>query len=368
LTGRLVASATYAKGKKKNKDSDAKADFNNSAGDLVVTPVAGLAFFLRYRHYELDLDNPDIGKITGAGQSAPWTVRDSISSKKDVMTGAVRYRLTERLTVKGEYAVEAIKRNVEGINSNGYPTQALGELVAAHTVKSTEKLGLTYRVMSKLSLRADYTAVQIENPAYADDPDRIGSAKTTITWTPSRRIIAVASYGGVRENRDKLTAPLAGGSRKTDRQQGLGSLTFVVGKRSSLTASYMNYQNLAKEILTRRDSSGSLFLEDSVPYADRAKVYSLSATQAMSDNVRLVLEASESLSRGNFKTGGELAGIDSYSDMRVVEDIYTAGLEIQHSETISGELRYQQRHYDDRIDNTQDGKVSIIMATMAVKW
>jgi hypothetical protein len=61
-------------------------------------------------------------------------------------------------------------------------------------------------------------------------------------------------------------------------------------------------------------------------------------------------------------------GIDLFSDMRVVEDIYTVGLETQHSNTISSEFRYQQRHYDDKIDSTQDGRVNIITATAAVKW
>lgn len=377
LTGRLVVSATYADGKKKNEDSDAKAAYRNSAGDMVITPVAGLALFLKYRHYELGLNNPDTVTISGVAHT--YTVRDSISSKKDLMTGAVRYRLTERLTVKGEYAIETIARNAwygDSITPLQVAPDQAGTApnywdVAHHTTKTTERLGISYRAKSKLSLRADYTAVQIENPAYADDPDRVNSAKATATWTPGQRIIALASYGGVREKRDDLSAPLAGGARNTSRDQGLGSLTFLIGKRSSVTASALYYQNKSKETLTYRDAAGSLLLEDSVPYADKAQVYSVSATQALGDRVTLIVEGSKSYSRGSFRNNGSVAnttGIDVYSDMRLVENIYTAGLEMQHSTHMSSEVRYQQRQYCDEIDNAQDGRVSVIVATAAVKW
>lgn len=362
LTGRIVASGTLSDGSKKNEDSGATSKYRNTAGDLTLTPAAGLAVVLKYRHYNLSLDNPDT--VTTSGVANTYAVRDSLSSTRDVMTGAIRYRLTARLTVKGEYSIETIERNAPVTTADSWE-------VAQRTTKTSEKLGITYRVMNVLSLRADYSAVQVTNPAYADDPDRINAAKATLSWTPVRRVIVLASYGGVREKRDDLTAPLAGGSRKTDRDQGLGSITVLVGKRSSVTASTLIYQNKAKETLTYRDAAGSFLLEDSVPYADKAQVYSLSATQAVGDSATLIVEASKSYSSGMFRTSGSVAegaGIDTFSDLRVVENTYTAGLEIQHSTTISSELRYQQQHYDDKLNNAQDGRVSIVMATMAAKW
>ncbi len=377
LNGMFVASATYTEGKKKNEDSDAKANFRNSAGDIAITPMAGLALFLKYRHSELSLNNPDT--VTTSGIAGTYAVRDSLSSKKDMMTGSVRYRLTERMTVKGEYAIETIERNAWYGDSitplQIAPVQTGTEpnyWDAAHrTTKTTEKLGISYRVLSRLSVRADYTAVQITNPAYAGDPDRVSSAKAAATWTPGRRVIALASYGGAREKRDGLSAPLAGGSRKTNRDQGLGSLTFLVGKRSSVTASALYYQNKTKETLTYHDAAGSPLLEDSVPYADKAQVYSLSASQAFGKGALLTADASKSYSSGNFRVSGTVpntSGIDILSDLRVVEDIYSASMEIQHSKRVSSELRCQQRHYDDKIDSAQGGKVRIIMAFVAVTW
>ncbi|MGE5173323.1 MAG: hypothetical protein ACM3MD_05790 [Betaproteobacteria bacterium] len=376
-TGRVVAAVAYSSGDRKNLDSSAKADFKNAAGDMTLTPVAGLVLVLKYRHYDLDASHPDTVTVSGLGNT--FAVRMPITSKKDVVTGLIRYRLTERLTVKGEYTAETIDR-VTGDGTILAPLQIApvpaGTApdfwdVAHRTTKTTEKLGISYRVMSKLSLRADLSARQVTNPAYADDPDKVDSAKATVTWTPMPQIIALASYGGIREKRNDLTAPLAGGSRKTDRDQALGSLTFLVGKRSSITASYMYYQNKTDETLTFTDTTGMFILEDGVPYGDRAQVFSLAASHSPASSVIVTADASRSYSKGTFRVNGLVpgtTGIDTLSDLKVVEDIYTAGLELQFSKNVGSEFRYQYRHYDDKIDNTQDGRVNTALTTLYVKW
>jgi hypothetical protein len=377
LTGRFVAGATYSAGKKENEDSLAKSSFHNSAGDLTITPVGGLVFVLKYRHYDLSVNNPDTVTLSGLGST--FNVRDSIASKRDVTSGIVRYRLTDRLIARAEYVVDTVIRDVwhggsftpleivpvqTGSGPNDWD-------VAHRTLKSTERINISYRAVNKLSLRADYNASQITNPAYADDPDRVNSAKVTATWTPFRQIIALASYGGVREKRDNLSAPLAGGSRKSDRDQALGSITFLVGNRSSVTASYLYMKNKTSETITFTDPSGLFSLESGVPYGDKAEVFSLSATHAVIEGVTLTADASKSYSRGNFRLDGSIAGtadIDTLSDMRVVENIYGAGVEIEFSKTINSEIRYQQRSYDDKVDNTQDGRVNTMLATVSAKW
>lgn len=362
LTGRLVAGATYSVGEKKNEDSGAKANFHNAAGDLTLTPVAGLVLALKYRHYDLSVNNPDTVTLTGLG--ATFNVRDSISSKRDVIFGTIRYRLTERMTAKAEYTVDTIERDETGTGPNNWA-------VAHRTLKSTEKIGITYRVMSKLSLRADYRAAQITNPAYAADPDRVNEAKATATWTPIKRIIALASYGGVREKRDNLAAPLAGGSRKSNRDQALGSITFLVGDSTSITASFLYLKNKTSETISFTDAAGMFNLENGVPYGDKAEAFSLSASQAIGEGITLSADANKIYSKGNFRLDGSVpntTGIDTFSDLNVVEDIYTVGLEMQFGKRMSSDLRYQQRRYDDKIDNTQDGRVNILLATMAVKW
>jgi hypothetical protein len=377
FTGRITASGTYSDGTKKNPDSSTRSDFRNTAGDLTLTPFSGMFLVLKYRHYDLTMNDPATVTVAGIGNT--YNVRSPISSKRDVMSGTARYRITPRLSVKGEYTVETTQRDVfHGADFNPLQTEPVPAgtgpndwEVAHRTLKSTEKLGVSYRIMNKLSLRADYSAAQVTNPAYAADPDRVNSGKATLTWMPVPQVIALASYGGVREKRNNLAAPLAGGSRQADRDQALASLTILAGKRSSITASYMLFKNKTRETLTFTDTSGIFTLEDGVPSGDRADVVSLAASQAIADGVTFTADASKSFSRGNFRLDGSVPnteGIDLLSDTRVVEDIYSAGLEIQFNRNAGGDVRYQHRQYDDQINNTQDGRVNTALATLYVKW
>jgi hypothetical protein len=149
-TGRIVAAGTYTTGEKENRDSNARTDYWNGAGDLTITPVKNLAIFFKYRHYDLTAENPDTVTITGLVPANTYTynVRDSISSRKDIMSGTIRYRATDRLTVKGEYSVEKIERNVGPAgNLPAPPTNAPADWeVAPETNKSTAKLSATYRL------------------------------------------------------------------------------------------------------------------------------------------------------------------------------------------------------------------------------
>ncbi len=363
-TGRVVAAVGYSSGDKKNQDSGAKADFTNSAGDLTLTPVAGLLLVMKYRHFELNEKTPDTVMVPAPGGGLnTFSVRAPITSKRDVISGAARYRITSDLTAKGEYAVDSVDRNI-GTGANAWD-------VAPKTTKVTSRLGLNYRVMNKLALRADYSAAQIENPAYPNDPDRINAAQAGVTWTPTPRVLAFASYGNIQQNRTMLTAPLAGGDRKNTRDQVLGSITLLAGSRTSITASYFYYNNKEKQTITFRDDSGHFILEDSVPYGDTAQVYSLSGSQALAEGIVVTADASRSYSKGNFRVDGSVpgtTGIDTLSDIKVVEDILTAGLEVQFNRNTGGSFRYQYRHYDDQIDNTQDGRVTTAMTTLYVKW
>jgi len=376
-SGRFVAAATYSGGKKKNEDSGAKNDFKNMGGDVTYTPVANLIFAVKYRHYDLTSSTPDT--VTLSGLDHTYNVRDALSSKRDLMNGIVRYRVTPRLTLKGEYVFDSTTRTA----MNGGTLSPLQVLptesgtgtndwdVASKTTKGTGKLGALYRITNMLSLRADYSLMQVSNPAYASDPDRVSTAKASLTWNPFKRVTTLLSYGGVREKRDELSAPLAGGSRKSDRDQALGSVTWVVGKRTSITTSYMYFKNKTAQTLTYRDAAGLYSLEYGVPYADKSEVIAVSASQALRDRVFLTGEASKCYSRGQFRTSGSVANtgdLGELSDLRVLDTTYAAGLEIELSKLVSTKFRVQQQNFDDKIDNTQDSRVNTVLATLYVKW
>ncbi len=375
-SGKVVAAGTYTNGEKKNNDSGAKVEYWNAGGDLMLLPVTSVMFVLKYRHYDLDSTNPNtVNNVTPTG-IVTVNVRDSISSSRDVITGALRYRATDRLTLKGEYVADTIDRT-RGTLGTTLPappanTPAFWDL-PERTTKGTAKVNLTYRVMNKLTFRADYSYMTVDNPAYDTDPDKSQCARASLAWSPAPRVNTLLSYSYVTENRNELDAPLAGGSRDVRRDQGLASVTFLIGNRSSITASYAYFQNKVNQTVTFQDGLGAFSLESGVPYADIAHIGSLDLTYAPMDRINLTASASRSYSRGNFTITGtssvtNVGGIAELSNMKVVDSIYSAGIEMAFSRSIDSEVRYQYRKYDDKLDNTQDGTEQTLLATLSMKW
>jgi hypothetical protein len=228
--------------------------------------------------------------------------------------------------------------------------------------------------MNKLTFRADYSYMTVDNPAYDIDPNKSQSARASLTWSPATKINTLLSYSTVREKRDELDAPLAGGSRDVKRDQGLASVTFVIGSRSSITASYAYFQNKVDQTITYQDGVvGAFSLESGVPYADIAHVGSLALTYAPIDRVNLTASGSRSYSRGNFTVAGtgsvtNVGGIPELSNMKVIDSVYAAGIEMELGRNVGSEIRYQYRQYDDQLDNAQDGTVKTLLATLSMKW
>lgn len=375
-SGRFVVAGTYTAGDKKNEDSGAKVHYMDTAGDLMLMPVTSLIFTLKYRHYDLDVTNPDrVSNITLSGIQAV-NVRDSISSTRDVVSAVVRYRVTDRFTVKGEYATESTDRTrgTSGSLLTPPPSNATAFwAVPESTAKNTGKLAISYRIMNKMSLRADYSITKVDNPAYDIDPDKANKGSATLTWMPTPRFNTMLSYGIVREKRDELSAPLGGGSRDAARDQALASATLMIGNRSSITASYAYFKNKVDQTITLQDGTGVFELESNVPYDDTSHVGSVAVTTAPHEGVNLTGSVTKSYSRGHFRLAGSgavsnVSGIAELSDMKVVDTVYAAGIEMQFNRYVSSDVRFQYQNYDDQIDNAQDGTVKLVLATVFLKW
>jgi hypothetical protein len=169
-----------------------------------------------------------------------------------------------------------------------------------------------------------------------------------------------------------MSAPLFGGKRQTDRDQTLGSLTFLVGKRSSVTASYALYKNTNKETMSFQGMPPIYQTEDGVLMATRSQVTSLAATHALSEGLHMFAEASRCQSNDKFRNkdsgSSTTTANDVLVDANIVEDVLAAGLDMQFSKTLGSDIRYQSRKYDDRADTTQSGQVKTVLWTASLKW
>ena len=367
-TGRISATATYSSGDRKNTDSNVKATFVNAAGDFGWIPTKDLTVAVKYRHYSVDQDNPDtVSVLTSLNTTTLASVRNAINYQKDIMSGMVRYRATDRLTVRAEYAFESLNRDTWQGNPAG--SWQLDDKVTRNTLR----VGATYRMTNRLMLRGDYTHQTADVPANSVDltyPEKSDAARGTLTWMPKAWFNWLLSAGTIREERSDLQAPFTD-KRTTEQNRVLNAFTFILGKKTSITPSYAFFQNKQKGPIAFTDTTGAVTAESGVPYADTSHVASLAVSYALADAMLFTVEGGRSWSRGSWQTSGAVAGSTGIADLtsvKLVETVAAASLDVNYTKNLGTEFRYQVRKLDDILDSAQDGTNQIVLATLSYKW
>lgn len=367
-TGRISAGATYSSGERKNTDSNTKATFVNAAGDFGWIPTKDWTVAVKYRHYSVDQDNPNsVTSIDSLGNSTSYAVRNAINYQKDIMSGMVRYRATERLTLRAEYAFESLNRDVW----KGDPAGSW--LLDDKVTRNTVRLGATYRLTNKLMLRGDASRQTAAVPADSVDntyPELSDAARGTLTWTPKSWFNWLLTAGTIREERSNLAAPFTD-KRTTERNRVLNSFTFILGKKTSITPSYAFFQNKQNGPVAYTDTTGGITAESAVPYADTSHVAALSISYALADAMLLTADAGRSWSRGSWQNSGTVpgsTGIAELTSMKLVETVAGANLDVRFTKNLGAEFRYHIRKLDDILDSAQDGTNQIVLATLSYRW
>ncbi len=362
-TGRITASATYSAGDKENKDSGTKATYANTAADLTVAPHRDVMISVRYRHYEMSEDNPPTVTSISPGGLTTYNVRDAISTTRDTVSAFVRYRATQNLTLRAEYAFDALSRDFAPGTWN----------LDTDVKKNTVRLGATYRLTSRLMLRGDVSYMTASVPANSTDntyPSMAEEARALLTWNPVIWYSLMLSGSTTREERNPAAFPFAG-DRTTDRNRAMTTMTFLLGKRASLTPGYAFYQNRTNGPLAYTDLTGAISSESGVPYADTAHVVSLALGVAISDSVTLTADVSQSHSRGNWQNSGVVpgsTGIAGLTSLKMIENEAGADLSFHYTKNLGTDFRYSYRKIEDQIDGEQNGTNQIALAMLTYKW
>jgi len=367
-TGRISASATYSSGDRKNTDSNTKATFVNAAGDFGWIPTKDVTVAVKYRQYSVDQQNPDtVMSINSLGGETTYAVRKAINYQKDIMSGMVRYRATDSLTVRGEYSFESLNRDIW----TGDPAGSW--LLDDKVTRNTARLGATYRLTNKLMLRGDISHQTAAVPANSVDntyPETSDAARGTLAWTPNAWFNWLLSGGTVREERDNLGVPFTD-KRTMERNRALSSFTFILGKKTSVTPSYAFFQNRQNGPIAYTDSTGGITTETAVPYADTAHVASIAVSYALADAMLFTAEGGRSWSRGSWKNAYVVIGSNGIAELTSIKEVVTtavANLDVRYSKNLGTEFRYQIRKIDDSLDNAQDGTNQIALATLSYRW
>lgn len=371
-TGGLVGSATLSKTDKENRDSGATADYLFASGDIAWMPMTGLNFFVKYRHQERDLDNPDTVTVRNLSDRTTYTysVIDSISAISDAVSGAVRYRPFKGVMLKADYTYEDIRRN---------------DVEAWFTIPDStqrQKLSLSgdVRIMSGLKLRAKYTHKDINNPATNMEPDHSDEGLLTLSWIPLPGLNTYISYAVKEEKRDSVDfvtdydtgAVLTADNRKVNDDRIIGTVSYVLLRDLSVTASYAYIHNRVRQDI-RLSPDDPAFWDDQVPYKTTAHNYSFDVHYSPKSFISLDAGISYTSSQGIFSTStSNLQDIPVFSELKTREITYSASGEYQFKGGFSAGLQYRYSTLKDLLDNPyneiDDGRVSIVLLTLSKKW
>jgi predicted porin len=369
-TGGLVASATFSKIDRENSDSGAKADYFIGAGEISWIESSRLAFFLKYRHRESDIDNPDSVTITDRTNplnSYTYAVEPSISSISDNVSAVIRYRLTQGVTVKGEYSYENIRRSV----SREWD-------LPESTERNVASLSADLRVIRGVNIRAAYTHKFNYDPAYNTEPDRSDEGKVTVSVSPHPKLTALASFAIANERRDDLhfTDTLDARNREVNRDSILGSLTYLIMKDLSVTASYAYSHNKIRQDIVYDDITGQPVTDAFVPNTDLMHHYALDFSYLPKNNITLGAGVSYTISRGAFYPSDDNllfpVSIASFSELKTKEILCSLSGEYRFRGGFGLGVEYHYSDFDDVLDNPNDdvvdGRAHIVLLTLSKRW
>ncbi|MBI5188584.1 MAG: MtrB/PioB family outer membrane beta-barrel protein [Nitrospirae bacterium] len=365
-TGQIVASATLNRGERRNKDSRAEVDYLNGVGELTWMPQHNIAVFLKYRHFDHDVDNPDTVSITGTGLGNTYTyaVRPSLSTERDVISTALRYRPVNNLTLRAEYSWEEIDRK----NSDKWN-------LPGKTNKNTFTLSATTRPLKRLNLKAFYTHKEIDNPAYNYEPDISNQAKLTATWNTTPELTFFGTYSLTRDRRGDLGNQLSEGERSADRDMIMGNMTYMILKDLSFTAGYAYFRNEVKQDIKYRQlvggALGTALNDRGVPYKDTIDNFYI-ALSYIKNRFNLNGHVSYTISEGKFSPNItealQPASIALFSKLKVYETETSIWGEYEVTKGWWVGLRYEYNNFDDKIDSSYDSRVHMTFLTISKRW
>lgn len=364
--GGITASSTFSNIKRENSFSNANANYFIGSGEIQWIPMPKLAFFIKYRHKEVDVDNPS--SITLINRSDPYNsytykVKPSISSKTDTISGTIRYRPFKNLTLIAEYSFDDIEReNAEKWN------------ITESTQRHTISLSADTRILKNLKLKAKYIHKEINNPSYNIEPDRSDEGRLSVSWTPIPQINTFLSYAVIKEKRDNLIIEDENvQNRDIIRDRFLGSITFLATKNLSITTSYSHIRNKTEQdiVYLITISPPKFDVDRDVLYKDFTDNYGIVLNYMPNSKINLNASINHTTGKGDFQPILS-PSLSSFSNVKIKETTFECNGEYKIKNGISLGIRYKYTDFNDVINNIYDGMrdgiAHIVVLTISKKW
>ena len=366
-TGQIVASATLSNASRDNNYSGAEADLWRGAFDLQWMPDPVIGMFFKYRHLTTDRENPERTTIQGIDRQLSYEVREPISTRNDIFSLSARYRPIGKLTLNGTYEFEARQRD------DVDEWAVVPEDSDIHRIKLTART----RVMDTLKLKATYEFKHYVNPSYNAEPDNYNKLLLNASYDPASWITALLDYRITLTQRDGLLYLngenlIEDGDRDGRTDNVLGSVSFVLTPKTSLTASY-NYirwkieQDLAYSRWSQTGAVADIpYYDRGAPYTDDAHILALSLATKLREDLSLrggvsyIVADSEYLPDPFYLT--------AFSSRETTETIVSAAIAKKFMENWEVGLELKAGFYEDEysgeVYDEEDGELYLSMLTL----
>jgi hypothetical protein len=288
-TGQVVAAATVSHTDRDNTTSGAGYDSLLAAGDIRWSPYPYLSLTVKYRHQDVDVENPSslpAGYLGFPAFPATTGIRNSISYDVDAVSASVRYRVTRGsfVILKYGYKEKKRERNEEWNLPRRTRDQALS-------------LDGKFRLSRALKLRTSLSYRAVDDPAYNTEPDDGYAASAALSWRPLPRISTYVGYRWRLEKRDTVAyeSGSTGDDRRVRKDTVRASITATPLESLVVHASYSYLENDVEQ-----DLAFGTTVEEGVEYEGLAHNYALSLAYTPRERLHVNTGVRHTRSRGNF--------------------------------------------------------------------
>lgn len=377
--GGLVAAASLSAGKRKNESDQsdvapiqAETDIFKAAGDLSWTPAPMVTFAFRYRITQID------NEVGAAYLTPALALPAGIDVMRNIYGATVVLRPTRRVTAKGDYQHEQIRRDHTRADSFWVvpKDEAIDRLA----------LDLHYRPFFKSTTRFDlgYLYTRSSDPAYALSNENSHVVKVGARIAPAVNWGINANLRAEEGENGGVTAPLSTGQFLFDRTSRKGDATvnaWLTPHQRVTVGTTLGFSHL----LIEQDLRFGRYAGTTDVVAPDVETRQIVRTAAINLNLLLTRELSCSTDlyhvRGSYHFSPEFLdqnigslpvlsddGLKDIDSMELRQNGLSAGLNWQLQERLSLGLRYIYDNYHDIKNRRLDATVQSYKFTVTKSW
>jgi len=388
LTGGVVATGSYSLEHRENLSrltdttgqKHTSVDVQQGAGDVIYTPCKEFSLAVKYRHQELEHDNPS--SISNAFFTTPVEVRPGIDWTREQVTATMSFRPTRTATINAEYRGDFLTRD----NVSTVPS-AVSFALPEHTDTHRGSLALLYRPRKGARLSAKYSYATTDHPSYGASFGERHEGEVLASYAGGSRWGVTAGFRERHDTNDQEArflinypldpisyTPTAALSRSRENRSVNLAAWAAPWARTTVSANYSYLENSVDQgVFFTGVGVASQALAN---YFNRAHVYGVNGTYAVSRDLDLQLMLQQVRSRAAFRpesatfSTGTTDGVRELTEQDTVISTVSARAEQRFGERVSGSLEYTLNDYHENkaAFSGYNGTAHTVAAYLSAKW